>query len=119
MIDLSTTNSPLKRSVECEQGWEKMCEFCIEMGNCFTCYDLENSTSRSAANAALTGLEEETYFYRATAYLNDDVPVVPSYGFFSTGKLCFFILLLNSLHNSKIYYYINHCYKSRTLNNNP
>ena len=88
MIDLSTTNSTMSRSVECKGGWEKFsCEFCIEIDGYFTCYNLENNTN-SEANAALTNLIEGIYFYRATAFI-DGVPLLPIYDFFSTGK--FFI----------------------------
>lgn len=60
------------------------CQFCIEVNDRFTCYDLENS-GNGVANAALTGLEEGTYFYRVTAFLDSD-PVALIYDFFSTGK---------------------------------
>ena len=40
----------------------------------------------SEANAALTNLIEGIYFYRATAFI-DGVPLLPTYDFFSTGKV--------------------------------
>jgi hypothetical protein len=61
------------------------CEFCIEINNVFPCYNLENNASSSTANTALTNLEEGTYRYRVTAFL-DDVPVASIYDSFSTGK---------------------------------
>ena len=101
MISLSTTN--LNRSVDCrsvtqEQG-QFFCQFCIEINDLFTCYDFENSTSNSAANAALTGLGEGTYLYRVTAFLND-VPEASIFDFFSTGEyymlLSWLALMLSS-----------------------
>ena len=86
-IDLSTTNSS-NRTVDCRtnQTGQFSCEFCIEINKQFTCYDLENSTSQSAANLALTNnLGEGTYFYRATASLNG-VRMQPMINFFRTGR---------------------------------
>ena len=55
------------------------------MGDCYTCYDLENSTIKEEAIEALTNLGDETYFYRVMAFLGN-VQVAPIYDFFSTGK---------------------------------
>ena len=110
-IDLSTTNSS-NRTVDCRtnQTGQFSCEFCIEINNHFTCYDLENSTSQSAANLALTNnLGERTYFYRATASLNG-VRMQPMINFFRTGRhyfsLCSSYLMY---HNNNNYYYHPAC----------
>jgi hypothetical protein len=66
------------------------CQFCIEVNDIFTCYNLEKTASNIAADAALTDLEEGTYRYRVTASL-DEVPVASIYDLFSTGKYCLLV----------------------------
>jgi hypothetical protein len=60
-------------------------QFCIEINDIFPCYNLENNASNSTANAALTNLEEGTYRYRVTVFLDGDL-VASIYDSFSTGK---------------------------------
>ena len=94
-ITLSSTN--LNRTVDCNRLTQRpglfLCQFCVKINNLFTCYDLDNSSS-NAANTALTGLGEGTYFYRATVFL-DDIPIASIYDFFSTGK--YYLLELREL----------------------
>ena len=80
-----------------EQPGMFSCQFCIEINNAFTCYNLENSSSNSGANAALTDLEEGTYLYRVIAFLNG-VPVASISDFFSTGKYCLLVSSLEYIH---------------------
>ena len=73
-----------------EQPGMFSCQFCIQINDTFTCYDLEDSFSNGEANSALTDLGEGTYLYRVTASL-DGIPVASISDFFNTGKYCLLV----------------------------